>query len=268
MQTRVFAVLIALLLTLLTTAADAQNNASLRARALLAAGEQFADKVIELTNIERVRLGVPPLKRQDALCASARWLAGDMVANRYFEHVDRLGRNIDPRFPDFGYRNYAAIGENIAAGQRTPREVVDTWLKSPGHRANLLNADFREVGVSYVYAPNSEYGCYWVQDFGKRADTFPLIINLEAAQTRSPDVKLYIYGDKWAKSMRFSGNGATWTDWEPYRADREWKLNAQAGKQTVFVELNNGVETRRSSATIELVNPTRVATSPVKPLAH
>ena len=263
-----FPAVLAALLLLLGTVSHAQNNLSLRTKSPLNPEEQFADKVIELTNIERTKLGVPPLKRHDALNASARWLAGDMAANKYFDHVDRLGRSIVARLPDFNYRNYVAIGENIAAGQRTPRDVVEAWLKSPGHRANLLNADFREIGVSYVYAPNSEYGCYWVQDFGKRADAFPLIINLEAAQTTSPDVSLYVHGDKWAQFMRFSGDGVDWTEWESYRATHAWKLTPHEGRQTVFVELSNGVETRRSSATIDLVDPTHEAARPARPKQH
>ena len=265
MQPSVSAVLGALLLVPLAPAARAQNNARLQAGSPPVAEEQFTDKVIELTNIQRGRVGAPPLKRQSFLREAARWMAGDMAANRYFAHVDRLGRSIGPRFADFGYKDYTALGENIAAGQRTPREVVDTWLKSPGHRANLLNADFREIGVSYICVPNSEYGCYWVQDFGKREDIFPLIINLEATQTRSPDVKLYIYGDKWAKTMRFSSDEVQWTEWELYRADRDWKLSSHVGKQTVFVELKNGTKTRRSSASIELISPTHTAGKLGKP---
>ena len=268
MPSRLPAVLVALLFILLSTVSHAQNNLSLRARSPLVADEQFVDKVIELTNMERAKVGVPPVKRHDALNASARWLAGDMATNNYFDHVDRMGRNIVSRLPDFSYRNYVAIGENIAAGQRTPRDVVDAWLKSPGHRANLLNADFREIGVSYVYAPNSEYGCYWVQDFGKRPDAFPLIINLEAAQTTSLNVSLYVHGDKWAQSMRFSNDGVNWTEAEPYRATREWKLTPREGKQTVYVELSNGTETRQSSASIAFVDVTHDAAKPAKPKPH
>ena len=62
-------------------------------------------------------------------------------------------------------RNPGRLGENIAAGQRTPAEVVDDWMNSPGHRANILNGKFTKLGVGYVYVPGDMYGHYWVQMF-------------------------------------------------------------------------------------------------------
>ena len=57
------------------------------------------------------------------------------------------------------------LGENIAAGNPTPEEVVDSWMHSPGHRANILNKDFKELGVGYCYKDNSTYKHYWIQMF-------------------------------------------------------------------------------------------------------
>ena len=57
------------------------------------------------------------------------------------------------------------LGENLAGGQRTPKQVVEAWMDSPTHRANILNKDFRELGVVYYYQANSKYKHYWVQHF-------------------------------------------------------------------------------------------------------
>ena len=57
------------------------------------------------------------------------------------------------------------VGENIAAGSATPETVVKQWMNSPGHRANILNSDYEELGVGYAYKSGSEYGHYWVQMF-------------------------------------------------------------------------------------------------------
>ena len=61
--------------------------------------------------------------------------------------------------------SYRCMGENIAAGQRTPKEVVTDWMNSPGHRANILSPDFTKIGVGLVYNSNSVYGYFWTQIF-------------------------------------------------------------------------------------------------------
>jgi uncharacterized protein YkwD len=66
-----------------------------------------------------------------------------------------------------GYRSWS-WGENIAAGYSTPESVVAGWMASSGHRANILNAGYRDLGVGIVQKSGSRYGYYWVQDFGAR----------------------------------------------------------------------------------------------------
>ena len=146
----------------------AQTTARPSPKAAVVNTENFIVRVIELTNMERVKAGVLPLKRQDDLCKAAHWLADDMATHNYFRHTDRTGRNIDLRLPYFGYKDFSTIGENIAGGQVTPSAVVADWMKSPGHCANMLSPDFCEIGVAYVHVPNSESQDYWVQDFGGR----------------------------------------------------------------------------------------------------
>ena len=213
MRVRTFALLIILSLLCYALAATAQKAPrSLQlasAKSLEAQKAQFMDRVIELTNAERVKAGVAPLKREDSLTKSAQWLAQDMAANNYFAHEDRQGRRIVTRLPDFGYTGYSMIGENIAGGQQTPEQVVAEWMRSPGHRANLLNPEFCELGVAYVHVPNSELQNYWVQDFGTRHDVFPLIINNDMRQTNSPAIQLYAHGGKWAQQARYSSDGVS-----------------------------------------------------------
>ena len=272
MRTRSTAALLMLFLSILSVSCLSLNaNAQSRARSCVAGGkaaqtrnDRFVEEVIELTNIERAKLNLAPLKRQDDLCKSATWLAEDMVNSRFFDHKDHLGRHIDERIPSLGYTGYSMIGENIAGGQTTPAEVVAEWMKSPGHRANMLNPNFREIGVSYVHASNTELQHYWVQDFGSRAEVFPLVINLEAPQTKTPDVKLFVHGTQWAQKARFSNDGEHWTEWEACQSSRDWKLAATSGKQTVYVELNNGANVKRSTASIEIVSVAKTASSGAK----
>src|SRR5438105_515358 len=75
--------------------------------------ERFIHQVIALANAERAKLKLQPLKLHPKLCAAAHWLAQDMADHNYFDHTDRQGRNIEPRLPEFGYKDCETIGENI-----------------------------------------------------------------------------------------------------------------------------------------------------------
>ena len=131
----------------------------------VAASAPTVQRVLDLVNQERSRAGIAPLKLADKLCDTARWHALDMAVGNYFEHRDRQGRTVGERLASMGY-HYRYCGQNIAAGQQSAEEVVRAWMKSPGHRENILRREFREVGIAYVQNPNSRYGRYWVQDFG------------------------------------------------------------------------------------------------------
>lgn len=217
--------------------------------------QSFAHAVVVLTNHERERLGLAPLKIQPDLRTSTKWLAQDMATQNYISHTDRLGREIDPRIPDLGYQNYLTIGENIAGGQTTPQEVVQAWLHSPGHRSNLLNPNFSEIGVAYAYRPTSTYRHYWAQDFGSRANIYPVVINDEEAKTSEPTVHLYVYGQGWATQMRLSNNGTDWTDWQPYQSRLDWQLAPGYGLRTVYVEVKAHAIVRQAQDSIEVSAP-------------
>src|SRR5205823_1942252 len=91
------------------------------------------DSPAEVTNLERIRRGLAPLKVNDHLQRAAEWLARDMSEQAYLDHVDRLGRSLHQRMGVFGYEDWRSIAENIAFGAATPAEAVAAWLKSPGH---------------------------------------------------------------------------------------------------------------------------------------
>lgn len=88
-----------------------------------------------------------------------------MANNNFFDHKDRDGRMPGDRAELAGYLAQV-IGENIAAGQDTALKVVDGWLASPGHCANLMNPQFRELGAGYAMDPKSDAGIYWTAMFG------------------------------------------------------------------------------------------------------
>jgi uncharacterized protein YkwD len=110
---------------------------------------------------------VQPLSWNNLLEGSASGHARDMYRRKYFAHVSLSGKTIKNRIEEAGYtltgmRTYA-IGENIAAGQRSIDEVMRSWMASEGHCKNIMSKNFREIGVA-------ETNLYWVQDFGMRVE--------------------------------------------------------------------------------------------------
>lgn len=106
-----------------------------------------------------------PLAWNDTLASAANSHTRNMANGNFFDHLDHDGRTPGDRAELAGY-TAKAIGENIAAGLDTPRKVVDGWLASPGHCANLMNPQFRELGAAYAMDPKSDAGIYWTAMFG------------------------------------------------------------------------------------------------------
>ncbi|MBF6029569.1 CAP domain-containing protein [Pseudomonas sp. P115] len=106
-----------------------------------------------------------PLSWNEELAGAANSHTRNMANGNFFDHLDHDGRTPGDRAELAGYiaKN---IGENIAAGLDTPRKVVDGWLASPGHCANLMNPQFRELGAAYAMDPKSDAGIYWTGVFG------------------------------------------------------------------------------------------------------
>lgn len=113
---------------------------------------------------------VPAVVWNDKLTAAADGHAQDMAAKNYFSHDSQDGRSFSTRITNAGYA-WAAAGENIAAGQPTVESVMSSWRDSPGHCANLMSANFVDVGVACRPAASASntYSKYWVMDLGKAA---------------------------------------------------------------------------------------------------
>ncbi|MEZ0542090.1 CAP domain-containing protein [Fibrella arboris] len=107
----------------------------------------------------------PALALNTKLNTASDKFALDLATYNYFSHTGRDGSQPWDRMTREGY-SWRTAGENIAAGYTTARTVVDGWLKSPGHCANIMNPAFKEVGVGYAYSATSTYKYYWVNDFG------------------------------------------------------------------------------------------------------
>ena len=125
-----------------------------------------ASRVVELTNVERQKAGLAPLAAQANLTQAATGHAGVLASGSCFAHTCGPVPDFAERAKQAGYTNWSALAENIAAGQRTPEAVVQAWMESPGHRANILNPQYTEIGVGL--ATGGRMGNYWAQSFGAR----------------------------------------------------------------------------------------------------
>ncbi|WP_078549668.1 CAP domain-containing protein [Litchfieldia alkalitelluris] len=119
---------------------------------------QFEQEVVTLTNNERVKHGLQPLKIDLKVSEVARLKSSDMKNNGYFSHTSPTYGSPFDMMKQFGVQ-YRAAGENIAKGQRSPQEVVNAWMNSEGHRKNILSSNFTHIGVGHVE------GNYWTQMF-------------------------------------------------------------------------------------------------------
>jgi uncharacterized protein YkwD len=122
-------------------------------------------EVLRLVNVERASAGCSPLRSKSLLVGVARAHSLDMGEHGYFAHDSQEGRSPFDRMRAAGYSG-GLMGENIAAGQRTPATVMDAWMHSEGHRANILNCGFHLIGIGVATVAGSPYGIYWTQDFG------------------------------------------------------------------------------------------------------
>ncbi|MEK4129895.1 CAP domain-containing protein [Solibacillus sp. FSL W8-0474] len=122
----------------------------------------FEEKVVELTNVERTKNGLKALQIDRPLMAAAREKSQDMKDNNYFSHTSPTFGSPFDRMKALKI-SYKAAGENIAKGQKSPEQVVEAWMNSAGHRANILDKNFTHIGVGYV-----KNGHIWTQQFIKK----------------------------------------------------------------------------------------------------
>ncbi|POX59630.1 RNA polymerase [Streptomyces sp. Ru62] len=121
-------------------------------------------QVVALVNKERAAAGCGPVTEDPQLDKAAQGHSDDMAARGYFDHIDPDGAGPGERITAAGYR-WSTYGENIAKGQQTPQAVMDSWMNSPGHRANILNCAFKNIGVG---VHDGSGGPWWTQAFGAK----------------------------------------------------------------------------------------------------
>ena len=119
----------------------------------------YEKEVVRLVNKERTARGLSALTMDWELSRVARYKSQDMHDQNYFSHTSPTYGSPFDMMSAFGI-SYRSAGENIAKGQKTPQAVVNAWMNSSGHRANILNASFTKIGVGYVADGN-----YWTQMF-------------------------------------------------------------------------------------------------------
>jgi uncharacterized YkwD family protein len=122
----------------------------------------YEQQVVDLVNKERAAAGLSALKVNTKLAGMAEKKAEDLRDNNYFDHNSPVYGSPFDMMRQYGI-SYTAAGENLAKGQRTPADVMNGWMNSPGHRANILNSSYTEIGVGYVTDSNGT--TYWVQEF-------------------------------------------------------------------------------------------------------
>ena len=122
----------------------------------------FEAEVVAIVNTERAEAGCAAVTSDDRLTAAARGHSADMAARGYFSHTTPEGVQFSTRITNAGYR-WSGAGENIAKGQRTPAEVMTGWMNSPGHKANILNCGFKNIGVGV--AADAQGSLVWTQEF-------------------------------------------------------------------------------------------------------
>jgi uncharacterized protein YkwD len=119
-------------------------------------------EVLSLVNEERGTRGLAPLRANAALDAAAQGHATDMFENDFFAHTGSNGTSVANRAANAGYV-WSYVGENIAYGPSFAADVMSMWMNSPGHRANILNEQFEELGVGVDLRGSP----LWVQVFGR-----------------------------------------------------------------------------------------------------
>ena len=119
----------------------------------------YEQEVVRLVNAQRAQNGLKPLAENWELSRVARYKSADMASRRYFSHESPTYGSPSQMMRSFGI-SFRSAGENIAYGQRTPAAVVNAWMNSSGHRANILSSSYTQIGVGY-----HEAGNYWTQMF-------------------------------------------------------------------------------------------------------
>ena len=161
-------ILLAIVATMAVTAAGAiARHRATRTRLPQAPRSMPKSRLfVSLINQYRQQNGLGTLAIDTSLQNAAEWMSTDMGVNNYFSHTDSLGRDPFVRMNAFGYNYNTWKGENIAAGTSSAQTVFNLWKGSSGHNANMLNPNYKVMGIARDDTPGSGYGWYWTNDFG------------------------------------------------------------------------------------------------------
>ena len=124
--------------------------------------DDYANQVLAIVNRERAAQGLSALTMDQGLVETAKLRATEIKVS--FSHTRPNGTSCFTAFPS----TQTTVGENIASGYTSPDSVMNGWMNSSGHRANILNSNFKSIGIACYYVPGSTYGYYWVQAFGNK----------------------------------------------------------------------------------------------------
>ena len=141
-----------------TNKPDDNNNSGSTSESFSA----YQKEVVDLVNIERAKAGLNPLTLDSSISNVATKKSQDMIDDNYFSHNSPTYGSPFDMLKKFGI-SYKTAGENIAMGQKTPKEVVNAWMNSEGHRKNIMNPNFSKIGVGV--AQKSGGSIYWTQIF-------------------------------------------------------------------------------------------------------
>ncbi|MFC8271532.1 CAP domain-containing protein [Streptomyces sp. NPDC057271] len=144
-----------------TTAKPVPTRTTPTAAPTLSRAAAAEAEVVRLVNQERAKVGCTPVRSDPALAALAGAFSADMAARGFFDHTDPDGDTPWDRASQAGVSGMG--GENIARGQVDAAAVMESWMNSDGHRANILNCDYTTLGVGVHFADG---GPWWTQDFG------------------------------------------------------------------------------------------------------
>jgi hypothetical protein len=177
-----------------------------------------------------------------------------MVKYGYFAHATPNTPEGEENYEEYtrALRYPGRAGQNLYRGEPKATQILEMWMNSPGHRANILEESYNEIGVGFAQGKDA-YDTFCVQFFGIHENTYPVLINNEAYSTSNTTVHLYLYGKDRMKQMRFSADGVTFTAWEPFQSEREWTVAGGEGERTIYVEMTDGRKTFRSGDSILLV---------------
>jgi uncharacterized protein YkwD len=134
------------------------------AEAAIVNGPTWTETMLADLNAQRAAVSAPPLRMCATLQNAAQGHSDDQAATNTMSHTGSNGSTLVNRVEGAGYLNWTYLGENVAMGYTTIDSVMNAWMNSPGHKANILNPSFTDVGLAESFATNGTP--YWTQDFG------------------------------------------------------------------------------------------------------